>query len=556
MSEERMPSDLQIVLPQERIKEMARMGLWPMPLAIDYLDGWAEKAPDRVAVTGYNSMRGTTSTVSYRQLKRCSERIALGLAAHGVEKGDIVSYQLPNWWEFTALHLACVRIGAITNPVMPIFRQRELSFMLGLAESKLLVVPRVFRGFDYPAMVDSIRPDLPALEHVFVLGGEDEHSFEATFLERRWEDQGDAGSLFDARRPDPNDVIEVLYTSGTTGEPKGVMHTSNTLFSNVRALNERIELGDDDVILMSSPMAHQTGFLYGMLAPIVLGVKVVLQDIWSAEEAIRLIQDEGVTFTMASTPFLSDVAESAAVDQYDVSGLHTFLTAGAPIPRVLVQKARERLDIMVMSAWGMTENGAITTTRLQDSEDKISSTDGIALRDMEVKVVDSDGKPAPTDQEGLLKARGPGSFVGYLKRADLYGTDDEGWFDTGDLACMDADGYIRISGRAKDVIIRGGENVPVVEVEELLYRHADIETVAVVAMPDPRLGERGCAFVTLCPGASLTFEEMIAHLEALKITKTYLPERLEILEELPRTPSGKIQKFQLREIASRFTNET
>jgi cyclohexanecarboxylate-CoA ligase len=547
-----MPSDLQIMLTKARIAEMTRRKVWPTPLAVDYLDAWAKDAPDRLAITGYNSMRNTTESVSYRQLKRYSDRIALGLAAYGVESGDIVSYQLPNWWEFTALHLACVRIGAITNPIMPIFRQRELSFMLGFAKSKILIVPRIFREFDYPAMVNDVRSGLPDLQHVFVLGSDDEHSFESTFLERRWEDETDASSLFESRRPDPNDVVEVLYTSGTTGEPKGVMHTSNTLFSNIRALNERLGLSGADVILMASPMAHQTGFLYGLLAPIVLGAKAVLQDIWSPEAAVRFIQDEAVTFTMASTPFLSDLAESTAVERYDLSSLHTFLSAGAPIPRVLVRTAMERLNIMVVSAWGMTENGAMTSTRPQDSEEKIFSTDGVALNDMEVKVVGSDGKPAPAGREGLLKARGPGSFVGYLKRPNLYGTDAEGWFDTGDLAHMDEDGYIRISGREKDVIIRGGENVPVVEVEDLLYRHPSIEAAAVVAMPDPRLGERGCAFVSLRDGCKLTFEDVIAHLEKQKIAKNYLPERLEIISEMPRTASGKIQKFRLREMASHF----
>src|SRR5690606_18989210 len=270
------------------------------------------------------------------------------------------------------------------------------------------------------------------------------------------------------------------------------------------------------------------------LCPI-LGAKLVLQDIWNAEEAARLIQDEGVTYTMGATPFLADLTNSAAVERYDLSSFRTFVSAGAPIPRVLVERATRRLGAFVHSGWGMTENGYVTGTRREDPPEKVFGTDGVPIRGMEVRVVDHDGRPLPAGEEGRLQARGSSNFVGYLKRPDRYDTDAEGWFETGDLARMDADGYIRITGRAKDIIIRGGENIPVVEVEELLYRHPAIQDAAIVGMPDARLGERGCAFVTLKPGARLTFEEMIAFLEEQRMAKQYLPERLEIVEEMPRT---------------------
>jgi len=309
----------------------------------------------------------------------------------------------------------------------------------------------------------------------------------------------------------------------------------------------------EDVILMSSPMAHQTGFLYGLLSPIVLGAKAVLQDIWEAGSAAQLIQDEGVTFTMASTPFLADLAHAPEVETYDVGTLKTFLSAGAPIPRVLVQEAMEKLDIFVMSGWGMTENGLVTSTRIGDPTEKVFETDGVAVENFAVQVFRTDGSVADADEEGILKAKGSGSFAGYLKRPEDFGTDDDGWFDTGDIARMDRDGYIRIAGRAKDIIIRGGENVPVVEVEELLYRHPSIEAAAVVAIPDPRLGERGCAFVQLKPGSNFTFKAMIEHLESHDMAKNYLPERLEIVDAMPRTASGKIQKFELRDLAKGFS---
>ncbi len=549
-----MPVDLQMILPQSRIAEMKQAGLWPDMVITDVLDALAAERPDAVAITGINSMRGgRRETLSYRQLNILSRRIALGLVHYGISKGDIVSFQLPNWWEFAALHLACARIGAISNPVMPIFRERELSFMLSFAQTRAIFVPREFRGFDHAAMMAGLRKDLPELEHVFVLGGEGAQSFEENFLNRRHEDEMDGPGIFAARKMGPNDVNEMLYTSGTTGQPKGVMHTANTQFANARPYAQRLGLGAKDTILMSSPLAHQTGFLYGVIMPLLIGAKVVYQDVWDAKVAAQLVQEEGVTYTMASTPFLADLAGTPQVRDYDISTLKIFLCAGAPIPRVLAETASKELDIIVLSGWGMSENGAVTTTQPSDPMEKVFNTDGKPLPGVEVRIVGEDGKVAPVNTEGLLQARGCSAFVGYMKKPEMHGTDADGWFDTGDYARMDEDGYIRITGRAKDIIIRGGENIPVVEVEELLYRHPSIVDAAIVGIPDPRLGERGCAFVTLHPGSNLTFDAMVEYLKDAKLARNYLPERLEVISEMPRTASGKIQKFKLRDMAKEFS---
>ena len=550
-----MPVDLQAILPDSRVRATEASGQWPGRLLTDFLDEAVARAPDQVAITSFNTMRRRVETLSYRQLRLYADRIGLRLAALGVGKGDVVSYQLPNWWEFTALHLGCIRIGAITNPVMPIFRERELAYMLGLAESKVMIAPRIFRGFDHAGMMRRLKADLPRLEHVFILDGKGAESFEERFLLTSWEERTDAAALFASRRMGPNDVTEILYTSGTTGEPKGVMHTANTLLSSVNAYADALGLTPRDVIFMGSPMAHQTGFLYGMILPIVLGTKAVLQDIWNAEAALRSIQDERVTFAMGATPFLKDLTDAPEIERRDLGSFRMFLSAGAPIPRVLVPRAMERLNIQVHSAWGMTENGVVTLTRPGDPIEKVYETDGRGIRGMEVRIVGTDGSPLPPGEEGHLEARGACTFVGYLKRPELAGMDAEGWFDTGDLARMDAEGYIRITGRAKDILIRGGENIPVVEVEELLYRHPAVEAAAIVGVPDSRLGERACAYVVLKPDAQLGFEDMIRHLEACRLSKTYWPERLEIVTEMPRTPSGKIQKFRLREQAKALAAE-
>ncbi len=542
-----------IQTPPDRVDSFLKSGLWPDRLLTDYLDGAVSKNPARSAVIGYDSRTGSRTVHSYQEFNTIVDRIALGLVSHGIGPGDVVAMQLPNYWQFNALHLACVRIGAVTNPLMPIFRHRELRFMLSFGEAKAVFISRDYRGFDYPDMIAELRADLPALEHVFVVGGDGSDAFDTCFMDRAWETELDREAVFAKHKPSPNDVSLLMYTSGTTGQPKGVMHTQNTLIGNIVKFVERVELAPSDTVLMASPLAHLTGFLYGLMMPIFLGGPSVLMDIWDPAEAARIIEAEKATFTMASTPFLSDLTETPAVDQFDLQSLHTFLTAGAPIPRILAERAAERLGVMVNAAWGMTENGGVTTTRPGDTPDKIFGSDGAPIEGMEVRIVDETGNPLPADTEGQLQVRGMANFVGYLKKPELFATDADGWFETGDLARMRADGYIRISGRSKDVIIRGGENIPIVEVEGVLYRHPAIQDAAIVAMPDDRLGERGCAFVTLKPDNALTFDDMIGYLTEQKMAIQYFPERLEIVDEMPRTPSGKIQKFRLREIAETFS---
>ena len=544
-----MPGVCDPILSAERVAAMRAAGLWRDELLTDRLDALADRHPDRLAVVDHNSTTGVATRLSYLELQHRVDRIALGLIGLGVQPGDVVAFQLPNGWQFIALHLACLRIGAVSNPLMPIFRVRELGFMLDFATARVAVVPRSFRGHDYPAMLAGLRRQLPALEHVLVVGGDGPDGFERTLLERRWEDDFDPAAEFARRRPDPNHVIQLLYTSGTTGQPKGVMHTSNTLLAGVRAYADGIGLGEADVCFMASPLAHQTGFMYGLMLPILLGTHVVLQDVWDAARAWDTIQTERTTFSMGATPFLADLVNAANAPAPADGRLRTFVCAGAPIPRVLVETASQKLGLGVIAAWGMSECGVVTTTRPGDAPEKVFGSDGRALAGMAVRVVDAAGKPLPPGTEGRLETRGSGLFVGYLKRPDAYAIDAEGWLDTGDLAHMDADGYIRITGRAKDIIIRGGENIPVAEIEDLLYRHPAVQDAAIVAMPDARLGERACAFVTLKPGARFDFDAMTAWLAECGTARTYWPERLEIVPELPRTASGKIQKFELRERA-------
>ena len=546
--------EFDIFLPQSRIE--ASRGLWFDRLPIDDLDRAVGAHPSRTAFVGVNSAQGEEVRLSYAELGARVDQIAVGLIELGVGKNDVVAFQLPNWWEFIALFYACNRIGAVANPLMPIFRQRELRFMLDFSGAKVVVVPGVWRGFDHAAMLRDIHRDLPHLQHIVVIDGSGERAFAKTFLSPS-PPAPSARARLAALRPGANDVVELIYTSGTSGEPKAVMHTANTVLAPGRCFIADIALTDRDVIFMGSPYAHQTGFLYGMLMPVMLAAKTVALDIWSAEQAALLIEREGATFSMGSTPFLSDLVNLGDEPRARVRrSLRTFVCAGAPIPRLLVQRAKTEMDLQVLSCWGMTENGGLTITRKGDPQEKAFTSDGRALPGSEVRVVDEAGRRRPADTVGNLQARGITHFVGYLKKPQLNAVDADGWFDTGDLARMDADGYIRIAGRTKDVIIRGGENVPVAEVENLIYRHPRVAECAVVAMPDERLGERGCAFIVTKGNAALRLVELTEFLGAAGMAKQYWPERLEILPEMPRTPSGKIQKFKLRAMAADLKPET
>lgn len=541
-----------VLIPPRRAAMQAQ-GHWRDRTINDALDAAVEAWPDKTALTAVQIESGAVTRFSYRELARMADRIAVGLTRLGVARGDVVAVQLPNWWQFTLTYLACSRIGAVMNPLMHIFRERELSFMLQHGQAKVAIVPQSFRGLDYAQMLEGLRPRLPLLQHVVVVGARQDgqpapHSFEALLSGPAWEDAPEAVEILRRTRPGADDVTQLIYTSGTTGEPKGVMHTANTVLANIVPYAERLQLGAGDVVLMASPMAHQTGFMYGLIMPIWLQASAVLQDVWDPIKAIALIRQEQVTFTMASTPFLTDLARTVAEQGGGVPSLRSFLCAGAPIPGPLVEQARAALGAKIVSAWGMTENGAVTLTRLADADERSFNTDGLPLPGVELKVVDVDGASLPAGEAGKLLLRACSNFGGYLHRPHLNGTDAEGWFDTGDLARIDTQGYVRITGRSKDVIIRGGENIPVVEIESLLYRHPAIAHAAIVAYADERLGERACAVVVPRDGHSIDLAGIVDFLKAQQVAVQYIPERLIVRDAMPSTPSGKIQKFKLREL--------
>ncbi len=522
-------------------------GYWLDKTVDQLLSETIVRTPDKISIVADRADREQALRLTYRELGNLVDRAASSLNRLGVAPRDVVTVQLPNWWEFVVTALACSKIGAVFNPVMPILRERELLYVLNFCESKVFIVPKVYRGFDYAAMAEGMRGELHHLKHLIAVDGDGDSSFERAILSAE-----PGGEVTKSPALGSDDMAVVMFTSGTTGEPKGVIHTSNSLVGCTKALTQRFGLHDNEVLLVASPVAHMTGYAAVVLLSIYLGGTMVLQDVWEPKHGVSLMVREGVTYTAASTPFLNDICDVVAAGAPRPASLRSFLCAGATIPPVLIERAARDVGIHACSLWGMTESLASTLTEPSRAAEKSPTTDGRPLEGMEVRIVDFDGKPVPTGQSGRLLVRGCQMFTGYYKKPELKTFDAEGWFDSGDLAYMDDEGYIRISGRVKDVLIRGGENVPVVEIENLLYKHPAVAAVAVVGYPDARLGERGCAFIVPKPGNTIDLAAMQTYLAECKMAKQFWPERVELVADLPRTASGKIQKFKLKEIAETF----
>jgi cyclohexanecarboxylate-CoA ligase len=520
-----------------------------------YLADAAGERPDALAVVD-----GDVS-LTYGEADRRVAATAASLQDIGVVHGEVVSWQLPNWHEAYILHQAVLRIGAMSNPIIPIYRQRELAYILKEAGSRVLIMPETFRGFSYTGMLDDIRGELPLLEHVVLcrpsgitaLPGFDEFS------------AGDRRPRAVERTPD--DPMLLLFTSGTTARPKGAVHTHNTLDYENQSIIDVFGLTRSDIVFMPSPVAHITGLLYGLQLPPMLGTTVAFQDVWEVQEGRRLIDRYRCTFTVAATPFLHDLTYREDPDGRDVSSMRVFGCGGADVPPGLIRDARERLGCVVSRVYGSTEFPTLSTCGPDDPAAKGALTDGRAIGAAEYRVVDGEGRPAGTGEVGELLVTGPELFLGYRRAEDDAGAfTGDGWFRTGDLAAADAAGYLTIRGREKDIILRGGENISVTEVEDLLFDHPLIAELAIVAMPDPVMVERACAFVVARPGADpgegggpepgLTLDGLARYLIAKGVAKQKIPERLELVAELPKTQSGKIQKFRLRDtIRARLASE-
>jgi cyclohexanecarboxylate-CoA ligase len=508
-------------------------GHWQGELLDDYILEAARRYPARAAIVD------RSGALSFAELSAAIEQAAGMLARLGVGHGDVVSFQLPNWREAAIVHPAVVGLGAVSNPIIPIYRDRELRFVLGQARSRVLVIPDVFRRFDYRAMAERIRGELPDLEQVLVVGeATDGTTSFAGALER-------GGAVPDVTR-DPGDIVLLLYTSGTEANPKGVLHSHNTLAYECRSMIDLLAFTQDDTMLMPSPVTHITGLLYGLQMPFMVGTGVVLQDVWDVGAAVELIEQYRCSVTIGATPFLHGLVTAEGLADHDVSSLRVFACGGADVPPSLIRAAHEGLHVTATRVYGSTECPTVTGTPLDAPVDRHAETDGRPFGPSEVRLLDDAGNEVAPEARGELQVMGPDLCLGYLDDSlNERSFTDDGWFRTGDLGVLDNEGYLRIAGRLKDVILRGGENLSAKEIEDLLFEHPDVDEVAVVGYPDPMLGERACAYVV--SSVDLTLEELVEFLRTRKIANQKLPEQLRVVPELPKTASGKVQKYVLRD---------
>ncbi len=494
----------------------------------------ADETPDREMAVDESGRRLTFG--EYRD--RC-ERAAAGLAAIGVGDGTVVSWVQPTTLEAMVLFGALRRLGAVQNPILPIYREREVGFIVRQAASALLIVPSTWRGFDYEAMARSVT----------------EGTGTRVLVSDRSLPEGDPATL----PPPPDDdmtadgdapVRFIYYTSGTTAEPKGARHGDRSLRAASIGMSERLGLAEDDRFALVFPFTHIAGGVY-IYAAVAYGLTFVLDGAFDPATTIDLLRRERITQGGAGTFFHQTylkAQQALPAGEKLFPEVRTFPGGGAPKPPSLHHELKAAFGVGVVSGYGMTEAPILTMNHHDAGDEVLATTEGPAVAGTRLRIVTVDGKEAGVGEEGEVRAKGPQVTLGYLDPAlDADAFDDEGWFRTGDLGTLDADGNLTITGRLKDVIIRKGENISAKEVEDLLFTHPQVGDVAVVGLPDPESGERACAVVVTAPGAEpITFDEMTRHLLAAGLITRKLPEQLELVDALPRNPSGKIVKFELQ----------
>lgn len=526
-------------LTEDDIRRYKRTGAWKDVTLADCAVRQAERAPDRTAV-----VEGDRSA-SFGAILAEARQLAAAFDALGLKPGEVISYQLPNWIETMVLNVAACLAGLVVNPIVPIYREAEVRYILADCRSRVLFIPERFRNFDYPAMAGRLRAGLPDLREVVVVRGQAEGC-------SRYDDLLARGLALPAveGRADPDAVKLVLYTSGTTGNPKGVLHSHNTIMAEIDAVIGFWGIHERDVVLMPSPVTHITGYLYALEIAFAAGVKVAFMERWNVTEAVELIARHGVSFSVGATPFLKELVTEVETRGLELPSLRRFMSGGAPVPPELIYRANQALPgCMAFRVYGSTEAPTVTLgIRSRDEADMGANTDG-RIVNHEVRLCDpATGAPLAADAEGEICTRGPEMMLGYTDPLQTQESwDADGYFHTGDLGYYVNGDYLCVSGRKKDLIIRGGENLSPKEIEDVLHRHPDIQEVAIVAMPHERLGEGVCACVIAREGRRVDVATLASWLELAGLARQKFPERVELMDDLPRTASGKVQKNVLRD---------
>jgi len=526
--------------PAETIAWFYERGFWTSETLPDVLDRRAESAPDRPLI-----LDGPT-VLTNAQVRVAAYRVAAGLRSLGVRAGDRIVVQLPNWPEYALTYFALARLGAVIVPLMPIYRHKEVGYVLGLTGAQAYVGTSG-EAFDHLAMVRDLRADLPGLKTIVTVRGAAQPG------EVRYEDLVAGRGVPDAEvlgpRPDPDAGHLIGFTSGTESQPKGCFHTWNSYSFTPRMQRLLYDVTPDDIALVVSPPTHTSGLAAGLLNPLVSGAAACLMPKWGPQEALRLIGRYRATMATGATPFIAMLAEAYDPAVHDVSSFRLFLCGGAPVPAALIARVRQTLGTTkVLPVYGQTESLILTTCVPADTDERAAASSGRPAPGVQVAIAGPAGTPLLPSQTGEIWYRTPGAMLGYWRNPDATtaAIAAAGWRRSGDLGYLDATGYLQITGRIKDMIIRGGVNISSREVEEMLEQHPRVAAAAVVGVPDERLGERVGAFVVLA-GAEPSLAELTAFLqERFRLAKQKLPEVLRVLPELPMTATGKVSKQELR----------
>ncbi len=533
----------------EQAARFRQQGWWGDEILLDLLDSWTDEAPERELATD------GVGRLTYGQAQGEAYRLAAELRRMGVQQGDRVLAQLPNWNEFVVIYLAAIRAGAVLVPIMPIYRHDEVGYILQRSEAKVAFTAGVFRNFDHLQMFRELRQTSPALEQIVVVrGSSGKEELALADLTQPDRAAGDFDESAIGKRPGADDGHVLIFTSGTESRPKGCFHTWNTIGFTVRGLSKAFGLDCSSVTFAPSPVSHGTGLAMGVAAPILTGGSIHLQDVWQPKEGLTRIREHRCTHAATATPFVRMALDAFDPAQDDVSSMRAWVCAGAPIPASLAEEVTTVFrGCRLLPLYGASEIFATTACWLSDPPEMAVISDGRpALDGVEVRVVNEAGQPVAAGEEGEVCYRGPGAMLGYWRDPErtAIAIDPDGWYHTGDRGAFNAEGLLRLKGRIKDVIIRGGTNISATEVEEHLLTHPKVKAVAVVAMPDRLMGEKACAFVVPDGAEAPTLAELADYLKNnRRIAVHKVPERLEIVKELPMTPTGKIQKFALREHA-------
>ena len=534
---------------EQRRAAYRQQGLWGDASLADYWQQTARAMPDKIAVVDNNG-----ASYTYSALDHAASCLANWMLAKGIESGDRIAFQLPGLCEFTVIYLACLKIGAVSVPLLPSWREAELVWVLNKCQAKMFFAPTLFKQTRPVDLILPLQNQLPQLQQIV---GVDKLAPATSSLSLS-QIIADNTSLTTAITTHGDELAAVLFTSGTEGLPKGVMLTHNNILASERAYCARLNLTWQDVFMMPAPLGHATGFLHGVTAPFLIGARSVLLDIFTPDACLALLEQQRCTCMLGATPFVYDLLNVLEKQPADLSALRFFLCGGTTIPKKVARECQQR-GIKLLSVYGSTESSPHAVVNLDDPLSRFMHTDGYAAAGVEIKVVDDARKTLPPGCEGEEASRGPNVFMGYFDEPELTARalDEEGWYYSGDLCRMDEAGYIKITGRKKDIIVRGGENISSREVEDILLQHPKIHDACVVAMSDERLGERSCAYVVLkAPHHSLSLEEVVAFFSRKRVAKYKYPEHIVVIEKLPRTTSGKIQKFLLRkDIMRRLTQD-